>query len=116
MMRLLKLGLCITLLALLTACAGIDRTKTAEVYYEPTSSASVQILKTKPDEAFTELGTITVLGFSSTDTAKMHNAIRSKAASLGANAVILTDEGLAPNDSGTYDAWATGVAIFFKKP
>jgi len=41
----------------------------------------------------------------------MHNAIRAKSAALGANAVILTDEGLNPGPFGTYLRWATGVAI-----
>lgn len=114
-MKLLKLVLCITFMASLTACATVDITKTAEGYYEPTSPASVKILKTKPNEAFIELGTVTVTGFASTDTAKMHNAIRSKASALGANAVIITDEGLIPKGFGTYESWASGVAIFFKK-
>jgi hypothetical protein len=43
----------------------------------------------------------------------MHNALRSQSADLGANAVILTDEGLVPKGFGSYDRWGTGVAIVF---
>lgn len=113
-MRLLKFGLFIVLLITLMACAKVDITKTAEGYYEPTQAATVKILKTVPEEAFIELGTITVSGFKSSETAKMHNAVRSKSAPLGANAVILTDEGMIPLGWGKYEMWATGVAIRFK--
>ena len=43
----------------------------------------------------------------------MHNAIRTKASALGANAVVLTDEGII-NDGWGLKRWATGVAIAFK--
>ena len=44
----------------------------------------------------------------------MHNAVRSKAAPLGATAVILTDEGLIPKEFGNFERWATGVAIIIE--
>lgn len=112
-MRLLKTFLCLMLLISLGACAKVDITKTSEGYFDPTNPASVKILKTVPEEAYTELGTVTVSGFKSSDTAKMHNAVRAKAASLGANAVILTDEGLVPLGWGNYEIWATGVAVHY---
>ena len=101
----------LALLLLLTACASVDVTKTGKGFYEPTTPAEVQILKTLPDYKYVELGTVTVSGFDSRETAKMHNAIRAKSSDLGATAVILTEEGLTPGGWGTYRRWATGVAI-----
>ncbi len=98
----------------LAGCAAVDVTKTAAGFYEPTDPNKVEILKTKPDRKFLELGTLTVTGFESSETAKMHNAIRAKAAPLGANAVILTEEGMTPSGFGSYKRWATGVAIRFQ--
>lgn len=98
-----------------TGCATVDVTKTAAGYYSPTDPNRVEILKTRPDRSYTELGTVTVTGFSSRDIAKMHNAVRAKAAPLGANAVVLIDEGMVPAGYGTYQIWASGVAIHYKK-
>jgi hypothetical protein len=101
----------LALILLLTACASVDVTKTNKGFYEPTKAAEVNILKTLPDYKYVELGTVTVSGFDSKESAKMHNAIRAKSSALGATAVILTQEGLNPGPFGTYLRWATGVAI-----
>jgi len=101
----------LALILLLTACASVTVTKTNKGYYEPTNPAEIEILKTVPTKKFIELGTITVTGFDSTETAKMHNAIRAKSAGLGATGVILTEEGITPAGFGSYKRWATGVAI-----
>jgi len=100
--------------ALLTACASVDVTKTSKGFHQPTEASSVDILKTLPAKPYEELGTVTVTGFSADETAKMHNAIRTKASVLGANAVVLTDEGII-KDGWTLQRWATGVAIAFKQ-
>ncbi len=107
----LKSVFILTQLLLLTACASVDVTKTNKGFYEPTNPAEVQILKTLPDNKYVELGTVTVSGFDSQETAKMHNAIRAKSSALGATAVVLTEEGLIPAGFGSYKRWATGVAI-----
>ena len=99
------------LMLLLSSCASVDVTKTGKGFYEPTSPAEVGILKTVPAYKYEELGTVTVSGFDSKETAKMHNAIRAKASALGSTAVVLTEEGLTPGGWGTYMRWATGVAI-----
>ena len=99
------------LILLLSACASVNITKTGKGFHEPTKPDNVGILKTVPDSKYEELGTVTVSGFDSRETAKMHNAIRAKASTLGATAVILTQEGLTPAGWGTYLRWATGVAI-----
>ncbi|MDQ5896135.1 MAG: hypothetical protein QG612_221 [Pseudomonadota bacterium] len=98
----------------LGACASVDVTKTAKGFYQATDPNTVEILKTRPAKSYEELGTITVTGFDSDETAKMHNAIRAKSAPLGANAVILTEEGLVKDGMFSYKRWATGVAIVYK--
>ena len=98
---------------LVTACASVDVTKTSKGFHAATDSNNLEILKTRPDKPYEELGTITVTGFDATESAKMHNAIRAKAAPLGATAVILTDEGLVQKMFGM-NRWATGVAIRYK--
>jgi hypothetical protein len=58
---------------------------------------------------------VTASGFAPDETAKMHNAIRTKSAALGANAVILTEEGIIPDPWwGISRKWATGVAIRYR--
>lgn len=98
----------------LTACASVDVTKTAKGFHEATNPNAIEILKTRPNKAYEELGTITVTGFSPSETAKMHNAVRAKSAPLGANAVLLTEEGIVRDGWGRYARWATGVAIAYK--
>lgn len=109
-----RLAISAVLLLLLVGCANVDITKTSAGFYDRTDPNTVEVLKTRPDRPYEELGTITVTGFAASDTAKMHNAIRAKASALGANAVVLTEEGLIPKGFGNYDRWATGVAIRFK--
>lgn len=106
------IGLGIFAALLMVGCASVDVTKTAAGYYPPTDPNRVEILKTtRPSWRYVELGTVTVTGFEVGDVAKMHNAIRAKAAPLGASAVILTEEGIIPQGYGSYSRWATGVAI-----
>jgi hypothetical protein len=84
--------------------------KTSKGFNAPTNPNDVEILMTKPDRAYEELGTIDAVKFRPSDTAKMYNAIRAKAAPLGANAVILTGVGIAQNGK----QYAIGVAIAWK--
>ncbi|MBI4325107.1 MAG: hypothetical protein HY674_07565 [Chloroflexi bacterium] len=99
--------------AVLVGCASVDVTKTAKGFYDKTDPNEVEILKTRPEKSYLELATVTVTGFTPSETAKMHNAIRSKSAALGAHAVILTEEGVLPGGF-TGRKWATGVAIRYK--
>jgi len=96
--------------AFVGGCAVVDVTKTAAGFHAPTNPNTVQILKTLPDRKYIELGTVSTTGFRLSETAKMHNGIRAKSAALGADAVILTEEGVLPNST----KWATGVAIKFQ--
>ena len=112
----MKTFLAIAFVAILGGCASahVDITKTSKGYSEPTKPAEVEILKTVPDADYVELGTLTVTGFSPSDVAKMHNAIRAEAAPLGANAVIVTEEGLILDAWSSQKRWATGVAIKYQ--
>ena len=94
--------------------AMVDITKTAPGFYDATNANQVEILKTSPPGEFVELGMITTSGFAVSESAKMHNALRMKAAPLGATAVILTEEGVHLYDGDTPVRWATGVAIRMK--
>ena len=87
-------------------CAAVDVTKTAKGYHAPTNPNEVQILFTKPDGAFEEVAAVTVTGFEPNQTAKMHNALRQKAAPVGADAVLILSSGVEQNH-----LWATAVAI-----
>jgi hypothetical protein len=66
---------------------------------------------TKPDRKYSELGSVNASGYSGSDTAKMHNALRSQAAPLGANAVIITSSGQIPDGWGGTKQWINGVAV-----
>jgi hypothetical protein len=77
-------------------------------YHDPTSAAEVMSLKTRPERSYEELGVLTVTGFAPSETAKMHNGIRAKAAPLGADAVIITDEGIYT------DPWAGPGQVCFR--
>jgi hypothetical protein len=98
----------------LTGCQTVDITKTGKGFHAPTNPNDVDILMTRPDRAYEELGTINATGFRASDTAKMHNALRAKAAPLGANAVVVTGSGMVPGGLGGPKQWITGVAISWK--
>ena len=108
-----KHGMLFFLILLFIGCASVDITKTAKGFYDPTNPNDVDILMTGSDRPFIELGSVTVSGFEPDETAKMHNAIRAKAAELGANAVIIKNEGLI-NDGWGIKKWAMGAAIRYK--
>lgn len=101
----------------LAGCASVDVTKTAKGYTAPTNPNELEILMTIPDKRpYAELGSITVSGFAVDEEAKMHNALRAKAAPLGADAVILNSRGIIPG--GMFKGaklWATGVAIKYSR-
>jgi hypothetical protein len=96
-----------------TGCAPVavlDVTKTAKGFYEPTNAGAVEILKLRPTWDFDEIATVTVGNYEVLDTAQMHNALRTKVAALGADAVIMADEGVYVIDEIPY-RWMAGVAI-----
>jgi hypothetical protein len=99
---------------LLVSCASVDITKTGAGYFAPTNPNQVEILMTVPAKPYVELGTVTTSGFDSKSEAKMHNAIRAKAAPLGATSVIIQSQGMIPQGFGTFHRWTTGVAIRYK--
>lgn len=96
--------------SLLSGCAQIDVTKTGRGYYAPTNPNLVDVLFTKPDRKYVELGAITATKHQPSETAKMHNTLRAKAAPLGANAVIILNQGFDAQNR----LWATGVAIRYE--
>jgi hypothetical protein len=109
----MKLALIAILALLICGCASVDVTQTAKGYRPPTDPNQVEILKTTPQRPYEEIAEITVNRFRISQTAKMHNALRAKAAPLGANAVVITTEGYIPS-SLPPQIWASGVAIRWK--
>jgi hypothetical protein len=107
-----KISIIVFLALICAGCARVDITKTSKGFYEPTNPNNVEILKTTPKRNFEELGTFTVSNFAPDEDAKMHNAIRVKSSALGADAVIITQEGLIQGGWGV-NKWATGVAIHY---
>jgi len=101
-----------TLLVLvsLCGCAVVDVTKTAKGFYPPTKPDDVEILMTAPGRKYVELATISTNNWSPNATAKMHNALRAKAAPIGADAVILLNSGVNPEGY----LWSTGIAVKFQ--
>ena len=114
----MKTNIHTTLLAaavlLFAGCASVDITKTGAGYFAPTDPNQVEILMTIPTKPYIELGTVTITGFKAKEEAKMHNAIRAKAAPLGATSVIVQNQGMVPIGYGQFERWATGVAIRYK--
>lgn len=103
------------LLSAFVGCGpSVDITKTAKGFYDSTDPNEIEILKIRPEKSYEELGTVTAVGFAPAEAAKMHNAIRTKAANLGATAVILTNEGMERDPWAGLRRWATGVAIRYK--
>lgn len=98
---------------MITACGTVDITKTGKGYHEPTDPNDVEILMTRPTKPYEELGTINAMGFAPSETAKMHNALRAKAAPLGADAVIVTGSGMV-NNGWAITQYVMGVAIHYK--
>src|SRR5208283_1000259 len=111
-----KYCLLFVVMSLMLGCAAsVDVTKTAKGFYNPTDPNEVEILMTGTDKPYVELGTVTVTGFAADETATMHNAIRAKAAELGANAVILKDQGMVRGAFRVMKMWAIGAAIRYKE-
>lgn len=102
------------LVAGIMGCTHVDVTKTAKGFNQPTDPDSVEVLMTKPDRVYAELGSVTASGFDASETASLHNALRSKAAPLGADAVIILTSGQIPGGFGSMKIWANAVAIKFQ--
>lgn len=113
-MRALRWAIITFAAILITGCATVDITKTAKGYYEPTDPDFVEILHTKPERSFLELGSMSTTGWETRDTAKMHNALRAKAAPLGADAVIILNSGITPGAYGSRTMWSTAIAIKYQ--
>jgi hypothetical protein len=94
----------------------------------PTKAENVQLLKRPPSRPYVELGAIKDMEAYSTADGKatdaamgeasdVHARLREKAAALGADAVIIKDQGIIPAldpSAGTAHAYIEGIAIHFK--
>jgi hypothetical protein len=91
------------------AVERINVTKTTKAVYTPTDPTAVEILVNRPQRPFIELATVGATDVNVNDIAKMHDTLRAKAAPLGADAVVIMNQGIA----GRY-IWVTGVVIRYK--
>ncbi len=98
-------------ISFLLGCQIVDVTKTGKGFFEPTNPNEVEIIFTKPLAPYTELGSVSGSKFLPNSTATMHNLLRTKSAPLGANAVLILNQGVDPNGY----VWVAGVAIRFNK-
>lgn len=115
-MRTTLIGFCAFCLMYIIGCATVDITKTGKGYNPPTNPNDVEILSTRPEKRYVELGSISADGFAISDTAKLHNALRAKAAPLGADAVLITDSRIIPSQGlfRSKEQWCKGVAIKYE--
>ena len=109
-----KILLCSLALSIICSCGTVTVVQTGSDFYEPTNPNYVRILKTIPDRKYVELGPVIASNFYSSAFADMYNEIKTKAAVLGADAVILTDEGFIKKEHTYPQYWATGVAVKFE--
>jgi hypothetical protein len=93
---------------LLGGCAEVYMTKTAKGFFPQTKPGNVDVLMMRPTRDYVELASIVTTNWHPDQIAKMHNALRAKAAPMGADAVVLLSTGITAN--GKY-MWATGAAI-----
>jgi hypothetical protein len=103
------------LLTCAIGCAGpfTDVTKTSMGFEAPTDPNRVEILYLAPSPGtYHEVGAIVTEGWFTHDVAKMHNAVRDKAAGAGATAVVLQNQyfNIDPIFGTRYMCY-TGVAI-----
>jgi hypothetical protein len=102
---------CLLFLTLAGCANTVDVTKTARGYVKPSDPNTIDILYTRPDRHYSELGAVSTYDWDPDDTAKLHNALRAKAAPLGADAVLILNTGMIPAGWGKTRMWVTGVAI-----
>jgi hypothetical protein len=98
----------------LAGCGGpfTDVTKTSAGFDQPTNPNNVEILYLPPAPGtYQEVGAIVTEGWYVHDIAKMHNAIRDKAAGAGATAVVLQQQYFTGDFWGNRFLGYYGVAI-----
>lgn len=83
----------ITLASLLVGCvSSVEVSPMTQNHYQPTTQASVVILKLKPDRAYVEIADVSAMQFRQSQTEQILTEIRQKAAAVGADAVLITGE------------------------
>lgn len=117
-----KFQLCLLMLVL-SGCSLSDSSHlSVSKDYPPTNSTDITILLEDPTEAYTVIGLVESSGFALTDAKKKERsmlAIKGEAASIGANAVIITSSSMKTvrnidGESGGEENILTGKAIRYK--
>lgn len=103
--------LLLLLLCLFTGCAStVEISKITTDAYRPTRAETVEILKIKPDRPYKQIADVSAMQWPNGQSAQMFSAIRAKAAAVGADAVLITDEQTFRRDFVLYRS-VTGVAL-----
>ena len=106
----MKYILALATVALMASCSHVRVTKTGMGIYPATNPGTIEIRATVPqDRPYDEIAMLSGDLFG-TDTAAAYNQIRTKAAAVGADAVILTNQ--TPIGARTI---ISGAAIKYKK-
>lgn len=100
----LALGLC-------CGCASsIEVTRTTSEFHMPTNPGNVEILKVPPTRPNKQIADVSAMQYPNGESARMWSDIRTHAASVGADAVLITDEQTFRRDFILYRS-VTGVAL-----
>jgi len=108
------MGLCAAILIVQTGCRTISGAHVQDVgaeHYGPSDPAQIEILQYVPARPHIQLGEVRVYASDAgVDTTKMESAVRVEGAKLGADAVVIWQNGF--QGSGSKPGWiVTGAAI-----
>jgi hypothetical protein len=79
----------------LPACSSTTAVRTGSTKHKSTNWRDVQVLTVRPERSFEEIGTLNTSGWKQKDTKKLYEDLRKQAAKMGANAVLVTETGVA---------------------
>ncbi len=79
---------------ILTACTTGSATRTSSTIYQPTSSASVQILFERPTRPYEVIGQVGSKGDTLASDDALYRAMQKEAAEIGAHAILVMGAGI----------------------
>jgi hypothetical protein len=113
-MRLKALAAALFFCALLCGCSTVIVTPQGTPF-PPESADNLQILKTPPTQSYTEIGLLNVGEWPVSKAPEMNAQMRTKAAKIGGQAVVVTSEGISRHDFTSW-IWLSGSVIRWSNP
>jgi hypothetical protein len=92
----------------------VEVVPTATGVHEAKDPAEIEIIRMPPARSFEKLATVKAHRFRVDKADEMYRALRSKSAPLGADAVVIVDEGVMYAGHGYPERWVTGIAIRYR--